>query len=81
MPVPAPELPHPRLRTLPPRLPTSRALCMELTRAAQASGRMQAALLPLLGGVEARLVQVLGQRPRAAALQPGPPPPAAAAPS
>lgn len=42
-----------------------RALCMELTRAAQSSGQMQAALAPMLGGIEARLVQVLGMRPRA----------------
>ncbi|PRW32984.1 ubiquinone biosynthesis [Chlorella sorokiniana] len=41
-----------------------RALCMELTRAAQSSGQMQAALLPMLGGVEARLVQVLGLKAR-----------------
>ncbi|KAI7845489.1 hypothetical protein COHA_001036 [Chlorella ohadii] len=33
------------------------ALCMELTRAAQSSSQMQAALLPMLGGVESRLVQ------------------------
>ncbi|KAI3430474.1 hypothetical protein D9Q98_005069 [Chlorella vulgaris] len=46
-----------------------RALCMELTRAAQSSSQMQAALLPMLGGIEARLVQVLGVRPRQAALQ------------
>lgn len=45
---------------------------MELTRAAQTSSQMQAALLPMLGGIEARLVQVLGVRPRAAALQPQP---------
>lgn len=63
---------------LPPLNPT-RGLCMELTRAAQSSRQMQAALMPMLGGVEARLVQVLGLRPRAAALQPGPAPPAAAA--
>lgn len=31
---------------------------MELTRAAQSSGQMQAALAPMLGGIEARLVQV-----------------------
>jgi hypothetical protein len=42
---------------------------MELTRAAQSSSQMQAALLPMLGGIEARLVQVLGVRPRQAALQ------------
>jgi hypothetical protein len=47
-----------------------RALCMELTRAAHSSSQMQAALLPMLGGIEARLVQVLGMRPRQAALQP-----------
>jgi hypothetical protein len=40
---------------------------MELTRAAQASGAMQAALVPMLAGVEARLVQVLGLRARGAA--------------
>jgi len=37
---------------------------MELTRAAQSSSQMQAALVPMLGGIEARLVQVLGMRPR-----------------
>ncbi|EFN51232.1 hypothetical protein CHLNCDRAFT_141243 [Chlorella variabilis] len=46
-----------------------RALCMELTRAAQSSSQMQAALMPMLGGIEARLVQVLGMRPRPAAMQ------------
>lgn len=46
-----------------------RALCMELTRAAQCSSQMQSALMPMLGGIEARLVQVLGMKPRAAALQ------------
>ncbi len=45
---------------------------MELTRAAQSSGQMQAALLPMLGGIEARLVQVLGMRPRPAAMQTAP---------
>ena len=43
---------------------------MELTRAAHSSSQMQAALLPMLGGIEARLVQVLGMRPRQAALLP-----------
>lgn len=49
--------------------PPRRALCAELTRAGQSSGAMQAALLPMLGGIEARLAQVLGMRPRGAALQ------------
>lgn len=40
---------------------------MELTRASQSSSQMQAALLPMLGGVEARLVQVLGLKARATA--------------
>lgn len=48
-----------------------RALCMELTRAAQSSRQMQAAVLPMLGGVEARLVQVLGLKARPAALVSG----------
>lgn len=41
---------------------------MELTRAAQSSSQMQAALLPMLGGVESRLVQVLGLKARSAAV-------------
>lgn len=44
-----------------PCLPLHRALCMELTRAAQSSGQMQSALAPMLGGIEARLVQVCWQ--------------------
>ena len=44
---------------------------MELTRAAQSSSQMQAALLPMLGGIEARLVQVLGLKARPAALAGG----------
>lgn len=44
---------------------------MELTRAAQSSSQMQAAVLPMLGGVEARLVQVLGLKARPAALVSG----------
>eukprot|EP00887_Chlorella_sp_A99_P007323 scaffold2.g7323.t1 len=43
-----------------------RVLCAELTRAVQASGAMQQALLPLLGGVEARLAAVLAVKPPAA---------------
>ena len=46
-----------------------RALCAELTRAVAASGQMRASLLPLLGGVEARLAAALAVRPPPAAMQ------------
>ena len=40
---------------------------MELTRQGQLSAQVQHALLPVLGGVERRLAEVLGLRPKAAA--------------
>lgn len=44
---------------------------MELTKSSQRSGQMQHSLVPLLSGVERRLAEVLGMRPKAPAVAVG----------
>lgn len=40
-----------------------RALCLELTRMGAVSAQVQQGVMPVLGGIEGRLAQVLGLKP------------------